>query len=121
MNKSGRLILIIEDDEEVRASTRIFLEAEGYAVKAFPDAEAFLAATDGREADCIVTDVHLPGCSGVDLIAVLRARGINTPAIIVSAASGQIMRRASEIGVTAVLGKPLAAELLAEWLNRLFS
>jgi two-component system response regulator FixJ len=121
VNKSDRLIFIVEDDEDVRASTRLFLETEGYRVKEFADVYAFLAVTDGREADCIITDIHLPGPSGLDLIALLRARGVATPAIIVSANSDQAARHASELGVIAVLGKPLAAEALAERLHRLFS
>jgi FixJ family two-component response regulator len=121
VNKSAHLIFIIEDDGDVRASTRIFLEAEGYRVREFADSEAFLAATEGREADCIVTDLHLPGRSGVELIALLRGRGVTTPAIIVSADSREAAKWASELGLAAVLGKPLAAEALAACLTRLFS
>jgi FixJ family two-component response regulator len=116
-----RLIFIVEDDDDVRASTRFFLEAEGYAVREFANAEQFLAVTDRRQADCIVTDVNLSGRSGLDLIALLRARGVATPAIIVTATGRQTIKRAAEIGVAAVLPKPLAADALAEWLDRLFS
>ena len=79
-----RQIFVVEDDEAVRASTRALLEAQGFLVRDFVNAEAFLLATDGRDGDCIVLDHNLLGMSGLDLIALLRARGVTTPAIIVS-------------------------------------
>jgi two-component system, LuxR family, response regulator FixJ len=121
VNVEMRRILVVEDDEAVRASTRTLLEAQGFLVRDFADAESFLAATDGRDADCIVLDHNLAGMSGLDLIAVLRAQGVVTPAIIVSGNGKPLLTRAAKEGVHAVLRKPLAADGLLNWLEQIFS
>lgn len=90
-------------------------------VRDFVDAEAFLQATDGRDGDCIVLDHNLLGMSGLDLIALLRARGVTTPAIIVSGQGKPLLDRAAKEGVHAVLRKPLAADALLSWLQQIFS
>jgi FixJ family two-component response regulator len=116
-----RRIFIVEDDEAVRASTRALLEARGFLVRDFADAESFLAATDGRDADCIVLDHNLTGMSGLDLIGILRSRGVETPAVMVSGNSKPLLARAAREGVHAVLRKPLAADGLLNWLDQIFS
>ena len=90
-----RQIFVVEDDEAVRASTKALLEAQGFLVRDFVDAEAFLQATEGRDGDCIVLDHNLLGMSGLDLIALLRARGVTTPAIIVSGQGKPLLDRAA--------------------------
>ena len=87
----------------------------------FADAEAFLLVTDGGDADCIVLDHNLSGMSGLDLIALLRARDVTTPAIIVSGHGDALLDRAAKTGVHAVLRKPLAADALLSWLEQIFS
>jgi FixJ family two-component response regulator len=121
VNVEKRQIFVVEDDEAVRASTRALLEAQGYLVRDFADAETLLQVSDGRDADCIVLDHQLSGMSGLDLIARLRASGITTPAIIISGDARPILGRAVEEGVHAVLRKPLAADALLSWLAEIFS
>ncbi len=119
MNTAKRLVFLIEDDEAVRASMRTLLEASGYCVKDFPTAEQLLAEEDARQARCIITDYHLPGISGLDMIETLRAQGVATPAIIVSGNGKDLVARASRAGVAAVLRKPMAAEALIQWLEQI--
>lgn len=116
-----RKIFVIEDDEAVRASTRALLEARGFLIRDFADAESFLAVTDGRDADCIVLDHGLTGMSGLDLIGLLRSRGVETPVVMVSGNGKSLLARASREGVHAVLRKPLAADALLSWLDQIFS
>ena len=115
------LVFIVEDDEEVRVSTRALLEASGYAVREFASAEDVLSSGDVSQAGCIVLDQTLPGMSGLDLIRQLRADGLQTPAIMVSGNGKQLLQAAAEAGVAAVLRKPLSAEALEEWLKEVFS
>ena len=116
-----RQIFVVEDDEAVRASTRTLLQAQGYSVREFADAESFLAATEGRDAGCIVLDHNLAGLSGLELVELLRARGVTTPVIVVSGNGRQLQARAAKSGVAAFLRKPLAADDLLDWLERIFS
>jgi two-component system response regulator FixJ len=113
------LIFVIEDDEGVRNSTCILLEALGYVARPFASAEALLAAADGVMPACLVLDYNLPGLSGMDLIELLRSRGMTMPAIIVSANGRHLSARAARAGVAVVLRKPLAADALAQWLEQI--
>ena len=120
MNGSGlRLVFVIEDDEAVLASTRTLLEASGFVVRTFANAEELLAAGTAKEAGCIVLDHHLSGITGIELIETLRDEGLRTPAIIVTSNGTQLGVQAAKAGITAVLRKPLSGEDLEEWLNRI--
>jgi FixJ family two-component response regulator len=114
-----RLIFVIEDDEAVRASTRTLLEASGFAVRTFTNAEELLAAGTADQAACIVLDHHLSGMTGLDLIQELRAQGLHTPAVMVTSDGTPVGVRAAKAGITAVLRKPLSGEALEDWLTRI--
>ena len=63
-----RLVCVVEDDTDVRASARLLLEATGYRVADFANAEDFLRASDGRDASCLVFDLHMGGMTGLELL-----------------------------------------------------
>jgi len=115
------LVFVVEDDEEVRVSTRAWLEALGYAVREFSSGEGVLASGDAASADSIVLDQVLPGMSGLDLLGELRAQGLQIPAILVSGNGKQLIQAAHKAGISAVLRKPLSAEALEQWLAQIFS
>src|SRR5579871_5580970 len=112
----SKLIYVVEDDEAVRGSTCLLLEVLGFTVRDFASAEDFLAATDGREAACLILDFHLPGITGLSLLEMLRAKGVETPAIVISADGNRVAKRAARAGAAAVLQKPLAGEALTQRL-----
>jgi two-component system response regulator FixJ len=112
-------IFLIEDDDGVRVSTRLLLETMGYCVQEFANAESLLAGGDITQADCLVLDHDLPGMSGLDLLQLLRQGGSPVPVIIVSASSLRMRTRIARLGIAAVLHKPLAAEALTQWLERI--
>ena len=116
-----RLVFVVEDDEEVRVSTRALLEASGYAVREFASGEEVIAAGGANSAGCIVLDQNLSGMSGLDLIRQLRCEGVQTPAIMVSGNGNQLIAAATRAGVAAVLRKPISAEALEQWLEHIFS
>ena len=113
------LVFIVEDDDEVRASTRTLLEASGYAVREFASGEDVIASGDAATAGCIVLDYNLSGMTGLDLIKQLRAEGVQTPAVMVSGNGKQLAEAAAKVGVAAVLRKPLSAEALVQWLAQI--
>jgi two-component system response regulator FixJ len=116
-----RLVFVVEDDEEVRVSTRTLLEASGYVVREFASGEEVIAAGGAGAAGCIVLDQDLSGMSGLDLIRQLRAEGVQTPAIMVSGNGKQLVAAATRAGIDAVLQKPISAESLEQWLENIFS
>jgi FixJ family two-component response regulator len=78
-------VYVVEDDAAVRDSLALMLSLSGYASALFADAEAFLASWQPSWAGCVVADLRLPGRSGVELQAELRARGSRLPFIIITA------------------------------------
>ncbi|HEX2333292.1 MAG TPA: response regulator [Burkholderiales bacterium] len=78
-------VYIVEDDAAVRDSLSLMLGLAGYPTALFADAEAFLAAYRGDWAGCVVADLRLPGKSGLELQAELRARASALPFIVMTA------------------------------------
>jgi two-component system, LuxR family, response regulator FixJ len=115
------LLFIVDDDEAVRASTRALLEVFGYAVRDFASAEQLIASADIDKADCLILDYHLPGMSGLEFVQTLRADGIQTPVIMVSAYGANLTARAAKAGVVAILNKPVVGQSLTRWLDQILS
>jgi len=78
-------VYIVDDDPAMRDSLALMLGLLGYATAAFESAEAFLAAWRDDRTGCVVADLRLPGKSGLDLQAELRARGSRIPFVIITA------------------------------------
>src|SRR5262245_9880854 len=77
-------IALIEDDEAALESLRLLLEGRGLAVRGFVSAEGFLASLAEKQPACVVSDVRLPGLSGLDLQRTLKAQGRNVPVILIT-------------------------------------
>jgi len=82
-------ILIVEDDRAVRESLKFSLVIEGFAVRAYADAEHLLAEPRLPRFDCLIVDQNMPGMNGLDLVSALRARHIETPAILITSHPNQ--------------------------------
>jgi RNA polymerase sigma factor (sigma-70 family) len=81
----GVTVFIVDDDPAMRDSLALMLGLLGYSTAAFESAEAFLAAWHEDMAGCVVADLRLPGKSGLDLQAELRALGSHLPFVIITA------------------------------------
>ena len=107
----GNIVVIEDDAGQSRALSRL-LQVAGFTTSAFDSAEAALASSALGDADCVVTDIHLPGMSGLDLHACIRASG-TPPFIVVTADADDCSRqRAQAIGAVAYLLKPLEGRAL---------
>ena len=81
------VIAIVDDDESFRRATVSFIRSLGYATAAFASAEAFLHSDCGYDVDCLITDVQMPGMSGIQLQSHLLEQGRKLPIIFVTAFS----------------------------------
>lgn len=81
-------VLVVEDDDALREVLRLHLAAEGWAVRAVGDGDAALALAGERRPAVAVLDVMLPGRTGLDVCAALRARFDPSPGVIVLTARG---------------------------------
>lgn len=85
----------------------------GYETHAFACAEDFLASQIALRADCIITDIHMPGMNGIDLKQHLAGIGCTAPVIMITGrADTALLARAEASGAACVLRKPFEAEQL---------
>ena len=112
------LIAIVEDDQPFRESMRKLMTALGYTVEAFPSAADFLASPLLAATACVVTDVQMPGMTGVELHRRLIDAGYAIPTILVTAYPDEVARRrAMKDGIVCYLGKPVDDDHLQRCLR----
>lgn len=106
-------IVIIDDDDAVRDSARMLLEAYGYVVRDHASAENFLDSDSG-EVGFLLVDQHMPGMTGIELLERLHAKPRPPPALMMTGRTDQITEaRLARIGVT-LLHKPVREDQLVE-------
>jgi FixJ family two-component response regulator len=112
------LIAVIDDDEPFRAALVESLLSLGYGARGFASAEEFVALDGEISCDCVITDIHMPGMSGLDLKRLLTARDSRIPVIMISErAEGDLEAKAAASGAVCLLRKPFAAEALLRCLR----
>ncbi len=77
-------IFIVDDDPSVCAALSVVLGGEGFEVTGFPEGQSFLSAARARTPRCLLIDVHLPDCSGLDLLKALDAQHYPAPIFVIS-------------------------------------
>jgi FixJ family two-component response regulator len=113
------MISIVDDDKSVREATERLVRSLGYATATFASAEEFLVSGRLGDTACLITDVQMPGMSGVDLQSHLTAHGHCPPAIFVTAyPEASVRARALDAGAFGFLSKPFSAESLIACLDR---
>ncbi len=116
--KQSAIICIVDDDDGVRSSLQNYLRAAGLDVCTFDSAETFLASSDCITADCLVTDLHMPGLGGLALQRELNSIGRNLPVIVMTAFPAASARlEAARLGAAAFLEKPIDPDALLEELE----
>ena len=78
-------VYVVDDDRAVLAALTSLLTAEGYAVRAHESARAFLETIRQDACGCLVTDVRMPGMSGLDLLEKMKERCVSMPVIVITA------------------------------------
>jgi len=104
------IVSIIDDDESVRIATSSLVRSLGWNVRLYESAEHFLQCGPVCDLTCIISDVRMPGLSGVEMYRELCGRGARPPIIFISAfASEKVRRQAFDAGAACVLSKPVDA------------
>ena len=113
----GQSVLVVEDDDELRGVLRRGLCEEGFAVDTVASGAAALEQVDRSNVDALVIDIGLPDADGRDLCQALRARGLQTPVLFLTARDAVVDRVAGfDAGGDDYLAKPFA---FAELIRRL--
>jgi DNA-binding response OmpR family regulator len=108
-------VLVADDSETILLLLRTRLEMEGYEVVTAADGEEVTAqmATEGAPPDLLLLDAMMPRKSGIDALRELRAAGVDTPAIIVSAhEDGAAAGAPRDLEVSGYVSKPIDFERL---------
>lgn len=114
---SPSLVCVIDDDPSLCGAVVNLLRSYGYRATAHGSAEDFLASADLAGADCVVTDIQMPGLSGIDLRVALATRRPGLPVILLTARTERaLLDRAAAVRPFRLLHKPFDAEELAACL-----
>ena len=111
-------VFVIDDDASVRDSINLILSLKGMRTQLFSSAEDFLEAYRPEWRGCILTDLQMPGMSGLDLQQALHERGVLLPVVVLTA-HGDVptTRVAMKGGAFDFLEKPINDEVLLDVLN----
>jgi len=109
------VVFLLDDDESIVVALGRMLQADGFAFRAWTSAKEFLETHDPESAGCLVTDVRMPGMSGLELQRALLERNSERPIVFVTG-HGDIPTtvQAMRAGAVSFLSKPISrAELVA--------
>jgi two-component system response regulator FixJ len=110
---SDPIVYVIDDDESARHSLEFLLDVAGIRVRSFPSADAFLTASPPLAGACVVTDVRMPGTSGVELAEELAKRGGAVPVIVITGhADVPLAIQAMKAGAADFIEKPFDDQVM---------
>lgn len=106
-------ISIVDDDDSVRDALKSLIDSVGFRAEVFASGEDFLKSPDISETDCLITDVRMPGMTGLELQERLIAAGAAIPIVFISAHDDRDVRaRALRGGAIDFLQKPFSEDSL---------
>jgi FixJ family two-component response regulator len=115
-DQNTKFIAIVDDDQSVQSALQDLMEADGLSARCFGSAEQFLESGLHRKAACLIVDIRMPGMSGLELQARLKAERSNTPIIFITAhGDARVRMQAMREGAAEFLIKPFDHQVL---LNR---
>jgi CheY-like chemotaxis protein len=113
------LIAIVDDDESIRVMTATLMRSLGFAARGFASAEQFLQSPELGETSCLISDVQMPGISGLELQSRLASENCRTPIIFITAfPDPRIQERALADGAVCFLTKPFDGQTLIQCVDR---
>ena len=119
---SPLMIAIVDDDDAVREAMKLLMRSFGYHASTFDSADEFLKSKQFSNTPCIITDLQMPGLSGLDLQDLLIARGHRFPIIFITGYPDENLRaRAMKAGAICFLTKPCNGDHLLGCLEKALS
>ena len=118
MNDQQGTVFLIDDDAGVRDALTLLLSLKGMSTQPFATADTFIQAYQPERAGCVLTDLRMPGMTGLELQAALAERHIDVPLVVLTAHGDVATARAAlKNGAFDFLEKPVDDDLLVEVLR----
>jgi FixJ family two-component response regulator len=112
-------VAVIDDDESFRTALVESLASLGYAASGYASAEDYVDTIDSHSFSCVVTDIHMPGASGFELIKRLSTEDSLTPVVLITAHSDDCLAaKAAAAGAASLLRKPFKTDDLIECIEK---
>ena len=112
---NSRLVAIVDDDESVQRALQDLIESDGLSALCFASAEQFLDSEARNKAACLIADIRMPGLSGLELQAKLKAERCRIPVVFITAHGDAELRiHAMREGAVQFLSKPFDDTVLLE-------
>lgn len=113
------MISIVDDDDAVREATKGLVRSLGYDASTFATGDEFLKSEQLHSTSCLITDLHMPGLSGIDLQDRLIAHGHRIPIIFITGYPNENDRtRAMKAGAVTFLTKPYVEAHLIRYIEK---
>ena len=115
---SKAVVHVIDDDDAARVSLEFLLKTSDIKVYAYDSAESFLKVLPHAEPGCVITDIRMPGISGLDLMSRMKHLGVNVPVIVITGHGDvPLAVEAMKLGAMDFLEKPFDDEVLLSALG----
>jgi DNA-binding NtrC family response regulator len=122
MGNDKKRILVIEDDEEMRSLLKDFFLEEGFETASVENGSEAFRKLAKESFDLIITDVRMPGLTGLDILPGIKKLQPESPIIVITAfGTEEVHRRAIERGATAYLEKPIHFHKLKTMIHEIIS
>lgn len=112
------VLILVDDDPAVLSALKFSLEIEGYSVRAYADGESLLAEQNFPFLGCLILDYRLPRMNGLQLLAELRKRRINLPAVLITTPEPKVLAQAAAAKIP-IVSKPLLGSTLLDKVREL--
>jgi len=112
------VVSIVDDDTAVRLALGSLIRSLGWQALMYESAEEFLASGQAAHTSCLISDIRMPGMSGIKMHESLRAQGHAPPTIFITAyPTPSLQAKAVSNGALALLQKPYQPALISHWLS----
>jgi two-component system response regulator FixJ len=116
---AGGMVHVVDDDDAMRHSLLFLLECDGIEARSYESALDFLEKLPSMERGCIVTDIRMPGMSGLELVTTLKEGGVSDPVIVITGHGDvPLAVEAMKAGVSDFLEKPFDDQQLLSAVRR---
>lgn len=120
-NQFNKTVFVVDDDRKVREAFQWLFESIGLPVETFVSATNFLETYDFEKPGCLITDVRMPGMSGLELLGQLKLKNCQLPVIVITGHGDIPMAvRAIQAGAINFISKPVNEQYLLDLVQEIF-